>query len=104
MAAAAAAAHYLTPRSLFRDIPPAKDALFNEVYNEHCEYLRGVPGVLAIRRYRTVPYDFTVGGVKRRVDPVANTNEPVCALICRAPSSSGASTPVRLVSPYRVRA
>ena len=38
-----------------RDIPAEKDALFNDVYNEHCENLRAVPGVLAIRRYRTGP-------------------------------------------------
>ena len=38
-----------------RDILAEKDALFNDVYNEHCENLRAVPGVLAIRRYRTGP-------------------------------------------------
>lgn len=35
------------------DIPADKDQLFNDVYNEHCENLRLVPGVLGIRRYKT---------------------------------------------------
>ena len=35
------------------DIPEEKDQLFNDVYNEHCENLRLVPGVLGIRRYKT---------------------------------------------------
>ena len=35
------------------DIPEEKDQLFNDVYNEHCENLRHVPGVLGIRRYKT---------------------------------------------------
>ena len=39
-----------------------------------------------IRRYKTIPFDFTVGGQTRRVDPVAHANEPVCASICRAPA------------------
>ena len=34
-------------------IPADKDQLFNDVYNEHCENLRLVPGVLGIRRYKT---------------------------------------------------
>jgi hypothetical protein len=73
------------------DIPPGKEGLFNEVYNEHCGFLRAVPGVLGIRRFRTVGYDFTVGGKTRRVDPVTDTGEPVCAPLharCPAPCSS----------------
>ena len=35
------------------DIPANKEQLFNDVYNEHCENLRLVPGVLGIRRYKT---------------------------------------------------
>lgn len=35
------------------DIPDDKEQLFNDVYNEHCENLRLVPGVLGIRRYKT---------------------------------------------------
>jgi hypothetical protein len=35
------------------DIPADKDQLFNDVYNEHCQNLREVPGVLGIRRYKT---------------------------------------------------
>jgi hypothetical protein len=74
------------------DIPPGKEGLFNEVYNEHCGFLRAVPGVLGIRRFRTVGYDFTVGGKTRRVDPAptqANLSVRSCTRAALPPAPVG---------------
>jgi hypothetical protein len=74
------------------DIPPGKEGLFNEVYNEHCGFLRAVPGVLGIRRFRTVGYDFTVGGKTRRVDPAptqANLSVRRCTRAALPPAPVG---------------
>eukprot|EP01052_Picozoa_sp_SAG31_P007372 SAG31_NODE_351_length_17237_cov_7.010445_16_plen_171_part_00 len=59
------------------DCPAHVDATFNEVYNEHVENLRPVPGVLAIRRYKTVGFDFAIGGNIDHIDPVKDSGEPV---------------------------
>ena len=65
-------ARYLFIASM--DIDPAKEALFNEVYDtEHIPALLKVPGVLSARRYRRVPLTLMIGG-KRQV--VEAPNEP----------------------------
>jgi hypothetical protein len=52
------------------DIPADKDQLFNDVYNEHCENLRLVPGVLGIRRYKTGKSRRSVIGLQRRPEVI----------------------------------
>jgi hypothetical protein len=45
------------------DVRADKEALFNEVYDtEHVPNLLKVPGVRAVRRWRTVPAKFRIGG------------------------------------------
>jgi hypothetical protein len=45
------------------DVDPAKEALFNEVYDvEHIPQLLKVPGVLAVHRYTLVPLKMSIGG------------------------------------------
>ena len=48
------------------DVDPAKEALFNEVYDtEHVPELLKVPGVLSIRRAVSVPLTMFIGGEKK---------------------------------------
>ena len=45
------------------DVDPAKEALFNEVYDtEHVPELLKVPGVLAVTRATLVPLKMSIGG------------------------------------------
>lgn len=45
------------------DVDPAKEALFNEVYDtEHVPLLLKVPGVLAVTRYTLGPLKMSIGG------------------------------------------
>ena len=45
------------------DVDPAREALFNEVYDtEHVPELLKVPGVLAVHRYTLVPLQMSIGG------------------------------------------
>ena len=45
------------------DVDPAKEALFNEVYDtEHIPELLKVPGVLSVQRYTLVPLKMSIGG------------------------------------------
>ena len=45
------------------DVDPAKEALFNEVYDtEHIPELLKVPGVLAVQRYTLAPLRMSIGG------------------------------------------
>ena len=64
-------------RYLFRasmDVDPAKEALFNEVYDvEHVPLLAGVPGVISIARFKTQELTMVIGGERRTI--VAE-NEP----------------------------
>ena len=60
------------PRYLFiasMDVDPAKEALFNEVYDtEHVPNLLKVPGVLSARRYATEPASMMIGGERKTVE------------------------------------
>ena len=50
------------------DVDPAKEALFNEVYDtEHIPELLRVPGVLSVRRAVTVPLTMSIGGEKKTI-------------------------------------
>src|SRR3954469_20774137 len=50
------------------DVDPAKEALFNEVYDtEHVPELLKVPGVLSIRRAVSVPLTMFLGGEKKTI-------------------------------------
>lgn len=50
------------------DIPPEKEAVFNEVYDrEHVPNLLKVPGVRSATRLRTEPASFTVGGQTKQL-------------------------------------
>ena len=50
------------------DVDPAKEALFNEVYDtEHVPELLKVPGVLSIRRALSVPLTMFIGGEKKTI-------------------------------------
>lgn len=45
------------------DVDPAKEALFNEVYDtEHVPYLSKVPGVRAVTRMQGEPFTHQIGG------------------------------------------
>ena len=51
------------------DVDPAKEALFNEVYDtEHIPLLQKVPGVGAVTRLKTVPAAFNLGGERKVLD------------------------------------
>src|SRR5438105_10549533 len=46
----------------------AKDALFNEVYDtEHVPALLGVPGVIAVARFKSEPVTMMIGGERRTI-------------------------------------
>ena len=50
------------------DVDPAKDALFNEVYDtEHIPLIMKVPGVRSARRYTSVPLVMFIGGEKKTI-------------------------------------
>lgn len=50
------------------DVEPAKEALFNEVYDtEHVPNLLKVPGVQAVSRVEGEPFTLSLGGQERRV-------------------------------------
>lgn len=50
------------------DVDPAREALFNEVYDtEHIPNLLQVPGVLSVKRYTTEPLTMSIGGEKKTI-------------------------------------
>ncbi len=52
------------------DVDPAKEALFNEVYNtEHCPELSKVAGVGQIARYEADSFKVLIGGETRTMSP-----------------------------------
>jgi hypothetical protein len=56
------------------DVAPAKEALFNEVYDtEHVPLILTVPGVIAAARFRSRPVTMIIGGERRTI---AAENEP----------------------------
>jgi hypothetical protein len=60
------------------DVDPAKEALFNEVYDsEHVPTLLKVPGVHAAARMEGEPFTLSIGGEDKRV---AQDGPRYCAL------------------------
>ncbi len=50
------------------DVEPAKEALFNEVYDrEHVPALLKVPGVLAVARFKRQELTLSIGGELKKV-------------------------------------
>ncbi|MBI2161762.1 MAG: hypothetical protein HYU25_15545 [Candidatus Rokubacteria bacterium] len=50
------------------DVEPAKDALFNEVYDgEHVPLLLKVPGVIAVARFKKQELTMILGGERRTI-------------------------------------
>jgi hypothetical protein len=50
------------------DVEPAKDALFNEVYDaEHVPLLLKVPGVVAVARFKKQEVTLVIGGERKTV-------------------------------------
>jgi hypothetical protein len=51
------------------DVDPDKEALFNEVYDqEHVPFLRKVPGVISVRRFKLEALRVTIGGETKTVE------------------------------------
>lgn len=49
-------------------VRPDKDALFNEVYDtEHVPALLGVPGVIAVARFKSEPVTMMIGGERKTI-------------------------------------
>src|SRR5919204_2677576 len=50
------------------DVEPAKEQLFNEVYDrEHVPLLLKVPGVLSVARFKRQPLTMILGGERRTI-------------------------------------
>lgn len=71
-----AAAKYLFIVSM--DVEPAKDAVFNEVYEEHIGFVLKVPGVRGARRAKTEAAAVMIGGEKK---PLTGEGEPAYTAI-----------------------
>ena len=62
----AAQARYLFIASM--DVEPAKEDLFNEVYDsEHVPLLLKVPGVISAKRYKSEPLTLFIAGKKQAI-------------------------------------
>jgi len=49
-------------------VQPDKDTLFNEVYDkEHVPALLGVPGVIAVARFKSEPVTMMIGGERKTI-------------------------------------
>ena len=63
----AAQARYLFIASM--DVDPAKEDLFNEVYDaEHVPFLLKVPGVISAKRYKSEPLTMFIAGKKQTIE------------------------------------
>jgi len=50
------------------DVDPAHERLFNQVYDEeHVPNLLTVAGVRAVTRFRTLPFELSIGGALKQV-------------------------------------
>ena len=62
----AAQARYLFIANM--DVDPAKEELFNEVYDtEHVPFLLKVPGVLSAKRYKSEPLTMFIAGKRQAI-------------------------------------
>jgi hypothetical protein len=63
----AARARYIFIASM--DVDPAKEDLFNEVYDaEHVPFLLKVPGVISAKRYKSEPLTMFIAGKKQTIE------------------------------------
>src|SRR2546426_3804659 len=54
--------------SAAREVEPAKEAIFNEVYDrEHVPNLLTVPGVIAVARFKREELTLSIGGERKRI-------------------------------------
>jgi hypothetical protein len=60
------AAKYLFMVSM--DVAPEKEALFNEIYDEHVRFIKAVPGVHGVTRWKTEPAAFVIAGEIKPID------------------------------------
>ena len=73
------------------DVEPAKEALFNEVYDtEHVPLLLKVPGVISVARLKKTTLTMIIGGEKKTM--VAE-NEPVYSATYEIESPDVLTTP-----------
>src|SRR5207247_11454758 len=73
------------------DVDPAKEALFNEVYDtEHVPLLLKVPGVIAVARLKKTTLTMIIGGEKKTI--VAE-NEPSYSATYEIESAEVLTTP-----------
>ena len=73
------------------DVDPAKDALFNEVYDkEHVPNLMKVPGVLGVTRYKRETLTMNIGGERKTIEI---PNEPVYTAIYEIESPDVLTSP-----------
>jgi hypothetical protein len=54
--------------SVSMDVEPAKEAVFNEVYDQdHVPILLGVPGVVSVARFKSQPLTMIIGGERKTI-------------------------------------
>lgn len=50
------------------DVAPEKEALFNEVYEEHIRFIKAVKGVGNVTRWKTEPAAFVLAGERKPLE------------------------------------
>ena len=50
------------------EIDPADEPLFNEIYDEHVDFIKAVPGVKGVTRLKTEPASFVIAGEIKPID------------------------------------
>jgi len=50
------------------DVAPEKEALFNEIYEEHIRFIKAVPGVGNVTRWKTEPAAFVIAGERKPLE------------------------------------
>ena len=54
--------------SVAMDVQPDKEAVFNQVYDEdHIPYLKQVPGLVSVARFKTEELTMIIGGERKKV-------------------------------------
>ena len=73
------------------DVDPEHEAIFNEVYDkEHVPNLSKVPGVIAVKRYKTEELTMNIGGERKTIQI---ENEPVYTAIYELESPEVLTSP-----------
>ena len=50
------------------DVAPEKEALFNEIYEEHIRFIKAVKGVGNVTRWKTEPAAFVIAGERKPLE------------------------------------